>query len=771
MRAAAADVLVVGAGPAGLALALQAHDHGAAVRIVDRRPEADRPSRALILHSRTLEILRPLGVTRALLARADIGPTADLQLGSRVIRVTLADLALPDTAFPHLSLIRQTDAERVLAEALADRGIKVERGTELISVRDGPGGVRAVLRSPAGTEQALFGFVAGCDGPASTVRAQAGIGWPGRTYPVEVVLADAELDGDLADDAARVVAGRRGLVFAFRLGERATWRLLATRTAGSGQSLPGQFGPPVPVAEVQALMDEAGLGAQIAELAWSSRVTLQRRVAGRFGQGRLYLAGDAAHAYSPATGQGMNAGIQDAVNLGWKLAFAAGQPGDGRLLDSYDRERRPVARQVLAMTHLVFWAEASLGPVPSALRGRLAPLAAPLVPAVLGRRRLVAGAVRLLSQLGVNYRHSPLSVEGTPRRPGGPRAGDRLPDQLVSSAGRTIRLHDLLTRPGVHILLDRDADPLGTLRPNRFVSIHRLTSSPGCGLIAVRPDGYIGFRGQIADTGQLAAWLARIRAGNSVTNGARAQGLRTYHDRPWRPPYDSAYEVLPARAAVPVAWFLRGEPGSMNTGSVVLPADRAVVLLRRGRALEGITLGWNVAGMVVLAIAALRARSVALAGFGLDSLIEIGASTVVLWELSGTGEDRQRRALRLIGGAFLVLAAYLAVQSSVVLATGYRPGPSLLGIAWSAVTAAVMFALAAGKARTGTQLGNPVLATEGRVTLVDGILAVAVLAGLALNAGAGAWWADPLAALVIVFYALREARTIFRPGPAGHERG
>ena len=207
----------------------------------------------------------------------------------------------------------------------------------------------------------------------------------------------------------------------------------------------------------------------------------------------------------------------------------------------------------------------------------------------------------------------------------------------------------------------------------------------------------------------------------------------------------------------------------MDAGSAVLPASRAAALLRRGRALEVITLGWNVAGIVVLAVAALGARSVALAGFGLDSLIEIGASTVVLWELSGTGEDRQRWALRLIGVAFAALAAYLAVQSTVVLAAGHRAGPSVLGIAWTAVTAAAMFALAAGKARTGRALGNPVLSTEGRVTLVDGILASAVLAGLALNAGAGLWWADPLAALVIVYYALREARAIFLPGPAGVE--
>ena len=171
------------------------------------------------------------------------------------------------------------DVEQVLAGALADRGIEVERGTELAGVRDGPEGVRAILRSPARSEETLFGFVAGCDGPASTVRDQAGIGWPGRPYPVEIVLADAELDGDLADDAARVVAGRRGLLFVFRLGERATWRLLATRPAGADQLPPGQFGPPVPAAELQALMDEAGLGAQITDLAWSSRVRVQHRVA------------------------------------------------------------------------------------------------------------------------------------------------------------------------------------------------------------------------------------------------------------------------------------------------------------------------------------------------------------------------------------------------------------------------------------------------------------------------------------------------------------
>jgi divalent metal cation (Fe/Co/Zn/Cd) transporter len=223
----------------------------------------------------------------------------------------------------------------------------------------------------------------------------------------------------------------------------------------------------------------------------------------------------------------------------------------------------------------------------------------------------------------------------------------------------------------------------------------------------------------------------------------------------------SAAKIRPHRSLKATA---EGEqPVAIDEPAVRTP-ERSAALLRRGRVLEGVTLGWNVAGIAVLAVAAVAARSVALAGFGLDSLIEIGASTVVLWELSGSGPDRQQRALRLIGGAFAALAAYLVIQSVLVLATGYRPGHSVPGITWVALTAVAMFALAAGKARTGKALANPVLTTEGRVTLVDGILAVAVLAGLVLNAAAGWWWADPLAALVIVFYALQEAREIFLGG-------
>ncbi|MEV4230771.1 FAD-dependent monooxygenase [Streptomyces bobili] len=517
----AVDVLVVGAGPTGLTLALQAHDHGARVRVVERRPEAFRPSRALILHPRTLEVLRPLGVTDALLELADTAPTAALHLGSRVVEARLAGLALPDTAFPHLSLVRQMDVERVLTQALADRGVVVGRGTELVAARDDGHSARAVLRSRKGTEEIRCTFVAGCDGPASTVRACAGMGWHGRPYAEEVVLADLDLSGNSGSSGAQMFAGRQGLLLLFPLGEQATWRLLATRAShgGSGPDF-GQPGPAVPCAELQKLMNDAGLDARIERLAWSARVPLQYRLARRFRQGRLFLAGDAAHNYSPATGQGMNAGIQDAVNLGWKLGFAVSCSGGGPrggqgaevLLDSYDRERRPAACQRLILTHTAFWAEASTGRIPSWLRAVAAARTAPAVPVLLNRARIVAEGIRLISQLRVNYRRSPLSVKGTPRLHGGPRPGDRLPDATISVGGPPQRLHALLARPGVHLLLQRDADPPPDAVLGPHVTVLRLADSPGRGLVAVRPDGHVGFQCGRADEAGLSGWLSLICA-------------------------------------------------------------------------------------------------------------------------------------------------------------------------------------------------------------------------------------------------------------------
>lgn len=181
-------------------------------------------------------------------------------------------------------------------------------------------------------------------------------------------------------------------------------------------------------------------------------------------------------------------------------------------------------------------------------------------------------------------------------------------------------------------------------------------------------------------------------------------------------------------------------------------------LLRRGLYLEYLTLGWNVVGAAVVIAAAFKARSVALAGFGLDSLIEIFASVIVVWQLKNIGHDRERTALRLIGGAFFALALYVLGQAAYTLLTRAHPAQSAVGIAWLAATLVAMLLLAYAKLVTGRQLDNAVLLTEARVTLIDGILAAAVLVGLVLNALFGWWWADPLAGLVIVYYGFKEGR-------------
>ena len=430
-------------------------------------------------------------------------------------RSRLGDFDLPDTAFPALLFERQAVVEAILTEALADRGIEIERGVELADVRCGAYEAEVLLRRTGGVEPAHCRYVAGCDGAASTIRRLAGAGWHGGAYAQEVVLADIELDGDLSPGVAHVVAGRQGVLFVLAIGERATWRLLATRdeaTATAGE---------VSVGDLQALLDAAGFRARVAAIAWSDRVHLEHRLASRYRAGPLFIVGDAAHVHSPAGGQGMNTGIQDASNLGWKLAFAAAnpprRPTPDPLLDSYQRERRPVARQVIALTNALFWAEAANDPIAQFARKSLSAFAAPTVPYVLGRRRLVAEAARLLSQLRVHYRDSELSVEGAPPGRRGPRPGDRLRDAPVTIAGSRRRLHELTAHPGVHVLLDRDATAPDNAWLGPLVSVHRIEDRPGVGLSIIRPDGYVGYRSASVDPDAVGSWLSLIGVKPHVT--------------------------------------------------------------------------------------------------------------------------------------------------------------------------------------------------------------------------------------------------------------
>jgi 2-polyprenyl-6-methoxyphenol hydroxylase-like FAD-dependent oxidoreductase len=568
------DVLVVGAGITGLALALQAHDHGARVRIVERRLDQSRAARTAVLYPRTLELLRPLGVTDALLARGITPPALRLHLTTRVVPVPIEQLDLPGLRFPLLLLIRQADAEEVLAAALAERGVHVERGTELVRLaRLRHGGARAVLRRGGSEtdENLLCRFIAGCDGAGSLVRRSVG-GWLGGDYAEDAVLADLDLGAarapavpsTLDPQVVHVVIGRRGLVVLFEVGDRATWRLLATRRAGAVAAPAGRGGPgpPVPRPELQRLLDSGGLAATVERVAWSASVPLQHRIASRFSRGPLFIAGDAAHVHSPAGAQGLNPGIHDAVNLGWKLAFAAaagrrsaepaaeqamratrstrsgltrehdtrpgathsgsvlpgaGVPGSA-LLDSYAQERRPADLAVVRLTRVLHWAEAGSHPLAQLARSVLVPAAAPLLPWLTRRRRLRGAVARTLVQFRPRYPRSALSVDvraslipvrgALARR--GLRPGSRVADTLVRCEGRRVRAHQLLATPGVHILLQADAREVPERLTGRFVHVHRLDDKPGTGMLVVRPDGYAAVRAPVLDERHLESWLRMV---------------------------------------------------------------------------------------------------------------------------------------------------------------------------------------------------------------------------------------------------------------------
>jgi 2-polyprenyl-6-methoxyphenol hydroxylase-like FAD-dependent oxidoreductase len=509
-------ILVVGAGPTGMALALQAHSLGATVRVVEQRPQAFRPSRAMMLHSRSLEMLRPLGAVDALLDRADTAPRMRLQIRGRSLAIELSSFDITDTPYPHLSLIRQADVESVLADALAARDVMIERGVQLHNITAQPGdGIRADLHGTA-EPVAAVDYLAGCDGTDSTVRSLATIPTTDRRYRRDVVLADVELDGPLTPGVAHVSAGPRGLVFVFPHGDRATWRLLATKPASGGPA-----GRAVPPAHLQHLLDGAHLPVQVSRVAWSSVVPLRHVLAGRYRRSRVFLAGDAAHTHSPAGGQGMNTGLQDGLNLGWKLAFAATSADPETLLDSYEQERRPVARTTMALTDMVFWGESGLDPLAVLARTVLVPLSAPLLSTALGWRRPTAMGFRTLAQLRIGYPDSTLSIEDGASLPGPAAAGDRLPDAPVTVDTGPTRLHELTAKAGVHLLLSRDAPDVDHLSDDPRVHLHRLLDRPGRGLVVVRPDGHIGLRTADAASPAVGRWLAL--AGVTRTGDATAR--------------------------------------------------------------------------------------------------------------------------------------------------------------------------------------------------------------------------------------------------------
>src|SRR2546423_3563555 len=441
------EVLVVGAGPTGLALAAHLVALGVQPRIVDRAPDRVHESRALAIQPRTLEVLAPIGVSDELVALGNPGVRLTLHTRARVVDLPLFDLGLEDTAYPYLLFLSQAETERVLGEWLAERGVQVERGIALTGLHIDAEGATATLHPADGREEHTSArFVVGCDGGHSAVRDAAGIAFEGSSYPQSFLLADLEADG-IEPGAAHVFLSRAGMLFYFPLVRPASWRLLAMERSDGASAGAGL----VTLDDLRALSDAyTGGGVRPHDPVWTTRFRLHHRVAARYRSQCVFLAGDAAHVHSPAGAQGMNTGIQDATNLAWKLAQVVRGPEDTALLDTYELERRPVGRTVLRFTDRAYRVSTSTNPVIGFVRTRVAPAALSLLARSRSGR---AYGFRAVAQLDIRYRRSPLSVDrpGAPQR--GVRAGDRLPDVSLPVAGRAPRLHAGLDHPGWNLLL------------------------------------------------------------------------------------------------------------------------------------------------------------------------------------------------------------------------------------------------------------------------------------------------------------------------------
>jgi 2-polyprenyl-6-methoxyphenol hydroxylase-like FAD-dependent oxidoreductase len=542
-RGARAGVLVVGAGPTGLALAAQLDALGATVRIVDRQLDRVHESRALAVLPRTLGVLRGIGVSGELVERGNDAVQVQVHLGRTLVRTRLFDIGLEDSAYPFLLFISQAETEAVLNEHLAARGVHVERGVELVALAAEEQQVACILRHQDGTtEQLGVRYLVGCDGAHSSVRRLAGIPFEGGSYPQTFVLADLEVDGPLERDAAHAFIAATGMLFFFPLGRPASWRMLGMRPTGPGAT--GREEPPEPsLAELQGIADAfTGGTLPLRDPVWRTYFRLHHRQAVRYRAGRVFLAGDAAHVHSPAGAQGMNTGIQDAWNLGWKLALVDGGVADEALLDSYEPERLPIGRFVLRFTDRATAIATADSSLMRLVRTQIAPR---FVPIVLRLSRLRGFGFRTLSQLRISYRASPAVDEGRPALRRGPRAGERLPDARIVEHGHERWLHEALATPTYQLLLCGPAeswpnDQLVRLseRYAGLVAVHRLTREAPAGVLhdargeafarlgveqtahyLMRPDGHIAYRSAANDLHGLERHLARWLPGRGAGAG------------------------------------------------------------------------------------------------------------------------------------------------------------------------------------------------------------------------------------------------------------
>lgn len=452
------DVLIAGAGPTGLTLAVCLERYGIRARVVDRLDGPSPLSRAIAVQARTLEVFDDLGFAETALARGMRVEAVNLVArNGRQARVSLGGFAGLESHYPFILVLPQDATEALLTEQLTARGGRVEWGVEVENHRpvEGEGAVEVSLRHQDGRQETVRArWLVGCDGARSQVRKAAGIPFEGETYEDVCMLGDVRVSWPLRPGEVYLMPSKRGVMAAFPMpGGESRFRLVTI--VPRDMAPPGELPTPT-LEQLQEVVSQlAPVPLQLSEPRWTSGYRLHRRGVPRYRQGRVLLAGDAAHIHSPAGGQGMNTGIQDAYNLAWKLAFVLQGRAAAPLVDTYGAEREPVGRKLLEGTDRLFGFAAAKGPFARFARQHLVPLvAAPILSRAAVQRRVV----RFVSQLYLRYLRSPLSTERVRGEEGpsaplarGPAPGERVPEVPMEGEGIN-RLHEALRDPS-HVLL------------------------------------------------------------------------------------------------------------------------------------------------------------------------------------------------------------------------------------------------------------------------------------------------------------------------------
>ncbi len=517
------QVLIAGAGPTGLVLALWLTRLGVRVRIIDKAEQPGTTSRAIAVQARTLEYYRQVGLADAVVERGLQLVATNLWVrGSKVGRAAFGEMGKGLSPFPYLLLFPQEEHERLLIEHLIKGGVEVERGMELVGFEEEGDGVLARLQQPDGAEETCeAAYLAGCDGAHSKVREVLKTGFPGGTYAHVFYVADVEATGPAVDGELHVALDDADFLAVFPMEGEGRARLIGTvRRDTEDQRQPLGWD------HVSKRVIER-MSIKVDRVNWFSIYHVHHRVAGLFRASRVFLLGDAAHIHSPVGGQGMNTGIGDAVNLAWKLAAALHGRAETALLDTYEPERIAFARRLVATTDQAFKIVTSDGPVARFMRLHVVPR---LLPALFQSNSVRRFMFRTISQTAVNYRRSSLS-EGIAERV---RGGDRLPwIEFDATADR--RADNFMPLSSLEWQVHVYGEPrqgIPQLCQGRQLPLHVFPWQPvmwRAGLrrnvvYLVRPDGYVALADPDASASKLEAYLD----GRGLRLGARRGNERDH---------------------------------------------------------------------------------------------------------------------------------------------------------------------------------------------------------------------------------------------------